>query len=139
MEVYSAVKECFQCAPYLLNSKSFKSRQSLCQLRISAHNLKVEIGRYLGQKREKRKCTICNIGEVENEFHFIMKCTAYNRQRDKAFSKLNDLDLYEWKHCTDDQMRFIFILQAYDNYAMEIICEFIQELNAVRKSYLISP
>ena len=30
-------------------------------------------------------------------------------------------------HCTDDRMRFIFILQEYNQNAMEIICDFIQQ------------
>ena len=67
----------------------------MSQLRISAHNLNMEIGGYLGQRRDRRKCKICNNGEIENEFHFVMKCAPYQNLRDKTLKKLNDLDPYE--------------------------------------------
>ncbi len=138
LETYTSIKECFQCAPYLLNNESFKSRQLLCQLRISSHNLNVEVGRYLGQRRDKRICSICKNGDIENEFHFVMKCSSYDALRNEVFNKLNELNLYEWEQCTDDEMKFRFILQAYNKNAMKIICDFIQKLNDTRRLQLVT-
>ena len=90
LEIYSMVKECFQCAPYLINNCDFKSRQALSRLRTSSHNLRIEVGRYLGQRRDQRICTICQNGDYEDEFHFIMKCSEYKEIRDGTFKKLDN-------------------------------------------------
>ena len=39
----------------------------LSKLRISAHKLAIEGGRYLDIPKHERICTACNSGEVENE------------------------------------------------------------------------
>ena len=38
---------------------------------------------------ENRICQICNLNAVEDEFHFIMKCSAYN---DIHFTFLKQID-----------------------------------------------
>ena len=61
-----------------------KSHQiSLTRLRISNHRLQVEQGRYTRPPtaRELRLCPICNLGEVEDEEHFLTRCTALSDER----------------------------------------------------------
>ena len=50
------------------------------KLRISAHTLMVEKGRHFSPKLplSERICKLCNLHEVEDEFHFVMKCTTFN-------------------------------------------------------------
>ena len=43
--------------------------------------LRVETCRYIGQKREDRKCELCNLNEVEDEIHFVLKCPFYYQER----------------------------------------------------------
>ena len=35
-------------------------------------------------KRKERKCTECDSGEVEDVKHFLMRCKAWNREREKG-------------------------------------------------------
>ena len=42
----------------------------LSKLRISAHKLAIEGGRYLNIPRHERICTACNCGEIEGEEQF---------------------------------------------------------------------
>ena len=67
--------------PYLniciCNTRSY--RKVLTQLRLSSHSLRIQTGRY-GRNREERRerlCNVCNSGEIEDEFHFILKCNIY--------------------------------------------------------------
>jgi hypothetical protein len=42
-------------------------------LRISAHKLQIEIGRYQGTLRESRICCRCTSGQVEDEIHYLLR------------------------------------------------------------------
>ena len=35
-------------------------------------------------KAPERYCQICNLGEIENEVHFIWSCTAYSTLTEKC-------------------------------------------------------
>jgi hypothetical protein len=60
-----------------------KSRQQLTCLRISAHNLRIESGRYGSKRleRHERICQLCNTQAIEDEFHFILVCNLYQEIR----------------------------------------------------------
>ena len=61
-----------------VDSISYRSDRSvLAKIRISAHNLTVEKGRYTGILRHDRICKVCNTGSIENEQHFLLECPAY--------------------------------------------------------------
>ena len=53
---------------------------AMSRLRISAHELMIEKGRYKNIKRQDRLCTYCK--EIEDELHFLDKCSLFNNQRD---------------------------------------------------------
>jgi hypothetical protein len=44
----------------------------LTKFRVSAHNLEIEKGRYIGVKTEDRIYILCNTG-VEDETHFLLQ------------------------------------------------------------------
>ena len=45
---------------YLLKESNFKTRQLISKLRVSDHNLEVEMGRYKNVPRDQRLCKLCN-------------------------------------------------------------------------------
>ena len=49
--------------------------------------LQVEVGRWRGLRREERKCTKCDSGEVEDLKHFLMRCKAWNGEREELMEK----------------------------------------------------
>ena len=49
-------------------------RISLTKLRTSNHKLPVEKGRYCHLPRDERCCTLCNTGQMGDEFHFLLEC-----------------------------------------------------------------
>ena len=46
-------------------------------MRISAHNLNIETGRFYNLDRHERVCSMCNLKVVEDEYHFILQCEKY--------------------------------------------------------------
>ena len=54
-----------------------KHKHTLCKFRISAHNLNIERGRYHNVPRHERKCQLCNMNDIEDEYHFIFICPLY--------------------------------------------------------------
>lgn len=87
---YRLFKKSFDMENYaIMYNRS--SRAALCKLRISSHSLMIEKGRHLALSPEDRICQYCNMNEVEDEFHFVMKCTLYQDLRSKMFSDIGEM------------------------------------------------
>ena len=72
----------FKYQKYLDVLKVEKYRNSLCKLRVSAHRLEIETGRWTKPNRtplDDRICLIC--GVLEDEFHFMLECSIYKDLR----------------------------------------------------------
>ena len=82
---YHHVKKNFKCEVYLHDVKRFTDRAALTQLRISAHDLNIETGRYLQQSREERLCEWCHLvtssNNIETEKHVLLECDLYSVHR----------------------------------------------------------
>ena len=52
----------------------------------------LETGRYQNVPYEERLCIICNLGNIEDEFHCFMSCSAYNYLRSQLFNVISNLD-----------------------------------------------
>ena len=81
LQTYSILKSCHGFEKYLSCVKNPLYRQSLCKLRISAHNLHVETGRWTRIPINSRLCILCNEDHIEDEFHFLLVCPAYHHIR----------------------------------------------------------
>ena len=46
-------------------------------MRTGHHPLEIESGRYIKTPREQRLCKLCML-DVEDEYHFVLKCDRYN-------------------------------------------------------------
>ena len=72
---------------YLSCIASNKYRVALTKLRISAHRLEVEEGRYRNIELNQRLCRYCNMGFIENEYHFILICPFYYELRNTCLPR----------------------------------------------------
>ena len=65
----------------IINIKKF--RIAVTKLRLSSHRLEIETGRWARPlvERQNRKCKLCNLSVVEDEFHFVLECPAYVQLR----------------------------------------------------------
>ena len=66
---------------YLLNLDA-RDRISLCRVRCGNHRLPVSESRYR-TSGSLNTCTLCNSGEVGDEYHYVLTCTALADQRKK--------------------------------------------------------
>ena len=102
LEFYHKIKTEFGPGPeqYLTSVRNPEARKSLTRLRISAHNLFVERGRYENPliPRDKQTCVYCsaNLGskKIEDELHVLVKCPLYSPLKKKFnFYLCSEVDL----------------------------------------------
>lgn len=86
LEVYKNIHDTSP-ANYLQSIKNCNYRQALTKLRICAHRLEIETGRYRDIPRQLRTCKLCNIQEIEDEQHFLCNCTAFSSIRYNFYQK----------------------------------------------------
>ena len=93
LSFYHTNKMKFAREVYLDDCKSFSQRYSTTKLRISAHNLEIERGRYSNTQRSERICKWCNTSMglkiLEDENHMLFECDLYADLRAKLISQLN--------------------------------------------------
>ena len=81
LKTYAKFKTTFTLENYLLSIKCINSRILFTKLRISAHDLLIETGRYTKPKKtpvENRLCRFCKSNNIEDEPRFILHCSFYN-------------------------------------------------------------
>ena len=79
LTLYKVIKPQFDYALYLDLIRSKCLRIQLTKLRLSSHSLRIESGRYERNRLDisLRTCQICNTGDIEDEYHFILICNQY--------------------------------------------------------------
>ena len=103
-------------------------RREFAKLRISAHQLRIELGRYSVPKKtplEERICQYCNSNQIEDEKHFVMNCPLYASDRQSLFSSLGKFTSF---NLLDEDEQFIFLL-SYNEGDMEILLQILQFIN----------
>lgn len=98
MVLYRELKQCFEISPYLQKLCNRKLRNSLSKLRLSSHQLLIEKGRHSGIVRQNRICVLCNKGEIEDEYHFVLICPQYHQLRMQYIRKyyVNHPSMYKF-------------------------------------------
>ena len=72
----------YKCENYLHQVTNTRHRIALTKLRLSNHKLAIETGRYSRpfKKPAEGICPVCKI-EMEDEYHFLNICPAYQEKR----------------------------------------------------------
>ena len=63
----------------------------LAKIRVSAHDLAIEKGKFSGQLGQSRTCLACNSGLVEDKEHFLLRCVAYKTLPKDFIRKLHSI------------------------------------------------
>ena len=109
MRIFTQFKSHFEFEDYL-NISNVKHRKAMTRLRISAHRLAIERGRYNNIPIEDRVCTTCQGRILEDEYHFLMICNKYDDTRRSMMNAIND-KCDHFKHLSDYD-KFIYLLSA---------------------------
>ena len=86
-ELYQHLIDNFCMQYYLVKPIPNMYKKCIARYRTSSHNLNIELGRQRNEIRENRPCTLCNLGDIEDEFHFILKCPKFSELRIKYINK----------------------------------------------------
>ena len=72
----------------------------LLKYRTENHQLEVRTDSYRKRKNyEESVCNICNNGKVENQFHFLVECSAQDEIRLRSFLvEVSKEELYDKMH-----------------------------------------
>jgi len=129
LKSYKLFKNKFQLENYIIKKK-FLDRINFTKLRISAHKLHCETGRYTKPKTPAslRFCPSCP-NDIENEYHFIIDCKNYDTCRQELYSSL---DIPTFKNLTKED-KFIFLM-SYNNGNIKIL-NYI--LNFINEAFLL--
>ena len=137
LRTYCTFKRNFSMEPYLLSNIPVKKRNSFSKLRISAHTLAIETGRYTRPKTPvcERKCVMCNTGEIEDEKHIVLFCNYYEKSRRDLIDKLKSVNC-----CISefgDSAKFEYIMNTGGNSeTCSPIVNFVHSIFDTRKAHL---
>ena len=98
--------------------EKFQVRKAISKLRLSAHNLLIETGRYAKPRslpRSERICKHCNFNCIENEFHFLSRCSLYETERAKLYSQVQHKNNNFMSLCDNDKARRLRLLLREDS------------------------
>ena len=92
MRTYITFKSHFQVEDYI-HIKEPKLRKAMTRLRISAHNLFIERGRYTRPPipADQRICATCPGSKVEDEIHFMTECSVHSTEREQLYKNIIDM------------------------------------------------
>ena len=66
LDVFREIKLNFGQSSNLTSMENTKYRNSLAKFRLSSHKLNIEVGRHNNIPRNERKCTLCNLNDIEH-------------------------------------------------------------------------
>ncbi len=58
---------------------------NVVKFRTSNHKLPIETGRWNGIERSERKCNLCNLKDIGDEFHYLLICPFLAESRKKIY------------------------------------------------------
>ena len=124
---------------YLTSIRNPKLRQLFTKLRISDHNLMIEIGRRTRPITPvlERKCTLCSLNSIEDEVHFLIVCPFYSQPRSQLFSFLNCR--YSTFKFLSSHEKFIYVLGSRDPAIINQTSQYISKATQLRLAYLSPP
>ena len=93
LRLYKSFKGFFGIEPYISCVNNRNQRSNITRLRISAHSLQIEQGRWSGKPLSERTCNYCDTASVDDEGHFLLSCPTFSQKRNCFFGKLGSLGI----------------------------------------------
>ena len=137
LRTYRSFKTSFVKEDYLTECHVAMHRQKFASLRLSAHKLQIEMDRYTSKNRlppKLRICKICDLGECEDEMHFVMKCPRYSVLHHELFVKI--IELYPFFATLNDDTKFIWLMANADGKIIRLFSAYIFSCFAQRKKLM---
>jgi hypothetical protein len=133
LRVYCKFKKEFVYEPYLNFTKDFHKRKYITRLRISAHRLEIECGRYKKVEERHRLCKNCTTNLIENEEHVLMVCPKYADSRKIMLDTI--IEIYPHLRIANTENIFLFIMKCEDPEIFNGLANMIQDIIALRGDF----
>ena len=91
-------------------------RSILAKLRGGTAPFRIEVGRWRGIAREERICMHCSQGEVEDVYHWMMRCTAWTESRTRLMEEVNCM--IDMPNLTDEEVAEFIMDRACTDYQL---------------------
>ena len=138
MDFMAIGKKTFQYEPYLDALSDYSLQKCVSKLRLSNHSLEIEKGRHRKRnkayvERKNRICKLCKV-EVEDEEHFLLRCTRLAHVRNRFLNELNFSTIYDITNC----FHFNQDNNTYTEYCTLInkVAQFIKNMFTMRDALL---
>jgi len=147
LRTYNLFKSSFEYEPYLTIVGNRDKRVLLTKFRIGICPLRIETGRYeitgghKGVLASERVCLVCNRAEVEDEYHFLLRCPVYDHRRVhmlntvKETCKMSDSQLESTLH--DPSQLFASIMKCKDRKVVDSVADYIWDAYLIRERVLL--
>ena len=96
--------------PYLMNY--------LCKFRCGSHRLPIETGRWENIQRSDRLCHLCNLNRLGDEYHFIMDCPFFKRER--------NIFLPQYCQTNSNILKFEQLMSSKDKFVLEKLAKYVK-------------
>ena len=135
LRTYRQFKCEYEMEDYLLYMTHLENRCKLLKFRTSCHKLRIETGRqYPHVPVEERLCTLCNMGSVEDEEHFLMTCGLYKNSRGEFLDKM--YEIFPDLSSLSDHEQFIWIMASKNATVINTLAEFVSDNMNVQNTTL---
>ena len=137
LKTYALFKTTINFEKYLDIIPDYKTRSCYSKLRVSAHNLQIEVGRYKKNKtpRDKRYCIFCQssgIHIVEDEKHFVMECPLFSEKRKTMLNTIYD-KFPSTKSLNNNDM-FIWLMSQEDSKSIQTFANYLRQAFTAREN-----
>lgn len=77
---YNVFKDSIQFEPYI-TALPYKLYINMIRFRTGNHKMPIEIGRWNNVDIDDRKCHLCTTNSIGDEFHYLLQCPYFKRER----------------------------------------------------------
>ena len=142
LRTYVLFKTSYTTETYLKLNLVKWERSTLAQFRLGVLPLEIETGRYKRKKEEngsmrklevnERLCKMCSEIEVEDEIHFLLKCTKYNEDRNLLLNHATTLNQNFHSFPINEQLKFLM------NNCIKYVARYLSDAWSKRKKCLFN-
>ena len=131
LRYYNMYKACYAPEEYVLSDISKRQRSLLAQFRAGILPLEVEVGRFRNIPLSERTCKLCNLNNVEDEYHLLLECPIYSELRSTLFLKANSKGM-----CKIEELDFIDKFNYLNAECQVYLSSFLSSAIQIRNSHL---
>ncbi len=128
LRTYKLFKNEFKFENYLACVKNVNHCLALFRFRISSHNLRIETGRYDRPNKtpiDERTCLYCSSQDIEDEYHFIVKCPVYINERQQLLNVIRDEEILELPSVLSDEDSFVTLMKCQNEPVVRALAKYV--------------